>query len=51
MRSYLKVIKLITHFPEPQIGKELISLAINLSANVRNAELISEEELQKVIDR
>jgi hypothetical protein len=31
------VIKLIVHFPEQQVGKELISLAINLAANKRTA--------------
>ncbi len=39
------------HFPEPQIGKELMALAINLAANSRNAELLSDEEVKVVVDR
>lgn len=40
------IVKLMLHFPEPLLGKELIALAINLSLNQRNADLVSEEELQ-----
>ena len=39
------IIKLILHFPEPVLGKELIALAINLSLNQRNADLVTEEEI------
>ncbi len=42
---YFKLIKLIAHFPEPQVGKELISLSINLGINKRNAEQLSDEEI------
>ena len=42
---------MIIHFPEPVVGNELVSLAINLAANKRNADMISEDELQKIIDR
>lgn len=45
------MIKLIIHFPEPIVGNELVSLAINLAANKRNADMISEEEYHKIIDR
>ncbi|EGR29311.1 kinesin-associated protein 3, putative [Ichthyophthirius multifiliis] len=45
------VVKLIIHFPEQSVGKELVSLAINLAANQQNADVLSEEELQVVIDR
>ncbi|KAL4495141.1 hypothetical protein ABPG72_007248 [Tetrahymena utriculariae] len=45
------VIKLITHFPEQLVGKELVALAINLAANQKNADLVSEEDLSVVIDR
>jgi hypothetical protein len=38
------LVKLILHFPEPLLGKELIALSINLSLNQRNADLVSEEE-------
>ena len=43
------IIKLILHFPEQHIGKELIALAINLSQNSRNVDHISEPELTQVI--
>lgn len=43
------LIKLMLHFPEPLLGKELIALAVNLSLNQRNADLVTEEELQPVI--
>jgi hypothetical protein len=33
------------------VGKELIAVGINLSANKKNAEKITEDEFQKVIDR
>lgn len=39
------------HFPERHIGKELISLAVNLSASQRNAELVAEEEMRVLVDR
>ncbi len=42
---------MIIHFPEPIVGNELVSVAINLAANKRNAEMITEEEFQKVLDR
>jgi len=45
------VIKLIIHFPEPVVGNELVSLAINLAANKRNADMINEDEFHKIIDR
>ena len=45
------MIKLIIHFPEPVVGNELVSLAINLAANKRNADMINEDELHKIIDR
>ena len=48
---FKKIIKLIIHFPEPIVGNELVSVAINLAANKRNAETIAEEEFQKVLDR
>ncbi|MFO0131494.1 MAG: hypothetical protein ACK52J_02960 [bacterium] len=38
------IIKLIIHFPETLVGKELIAIGINLSANKKNAEKITEEE-------
>lgn len=37
------VYQLIIHCPEPIIGKELIALAINLSTNSRNADLLAGE--------
>ena len=33
------------------MGKELIALATNLATNKRNADMLSEEEFHKVIDR
>lgn len=45
------IIKLVIHFPEPLVGKELIAIAVNLSANKKNAEKCTEEELQKIVDR
>lgn len=42
---------MIIHFPEPIVGNELVSVAINLAANKRNAETIAEEEFQKILDR
>lgn len=45
------IIKLITLFPEPQVGKELMAIGINLTASKKNAEKATEEELQKIIDR
>ncbi len=37
--------KLIIHFPEPTVGPELIALAINLSTEKMNANLLNEDEL------
>ena len=45
------VTKLIIHYPEQQIGKELIALAINLSVEPMNTSQINEDDLQKLIDR
>lgn len=42
---------MIIHFPEPIVGDELVSLAINLAANKRNSEMVTEEEFHKVLDR
>lgn len=36
------VVKLIIHFPEPTVGLELSSLAVNLSSSTKNAILITE---------
>lgn len=36
------VVKLMLHFPEPIIGKELIALAVNLSTSSRNVDHITE---------
>jgi hypothetical protein len=36
------VFQLIIHFPDAVVGKELIALAINLSTNTRNAEIMAE---------
>lgn len=35
------VYQLIIHCPEPIVGKELIALAINLTTNQRNADMLS----------
>ena len=35
------VYQLIIHCPEPIVGKELIALAVNLTTNQRNAEMLS----------
>ena len=43
------IIKLILHFPEPIVGKELISLAANLANNQRNADLLNAEEIRLVV--
>jgi len=40
------VVKLMLHFPEPIIGKELIALATNLSTSSRNVDHITEQEFQ-----
>jgi hypothetical protein len=45
------IIKLMVHFPERHIGKELIALAINLAASERNAEIVSAEEVKVITDR
>lgn len=36
------VVQLIMHFPEKIVGQELVALAINLGANKRNVEHITE---------
>jgi len=38
------VYKLIKHFPEPIVGRELVSLGINLVTVRQNAEAISRDE-------
>lgn len=43
--------KLMMHFPERHIGKELISLAVNLGASRHNSELLTEDECKFIIDR
>ncbi|CAD8046643.1 unnamed protein product [Paramecium primaurelia] len=45
------VVKLMLHFPEPVIGKELISLAVNLSTSSRNVDHIKEQEFQQIVQR
>lgn len=39
------LIKLMLHFPEPILGKELVGLAVNLSTNSRNVDHITEQEM------
>jgi len=41
----MQLIKLIVHFPEAQIGKELIAVGINLTASPKNASKVTEDEL------
>lgn len=38
------VYQLIIHCPEPIIGKELVALAVNLTNNARNAEIIAQDD-------
>ena len=48
------VYQLIIHFPDAIVGKELVALAINLTTNSRNAEMMSGEEgshLEELIKR
>ncbi|CAD8127078.1 unnamed protein product [Paramecium sonneborni] len=45
------VVKLMLHFPEPIIGKELIALATNLSSSSRNVDHITEQEFQQIVQR
>lgn len=46
------IYKLIIHYPEPIVGKELISLAINLSTESKCAEILSSgDQLEQLIDR
>ncbi|CAD8046467.1 unnamed protein product [Paramecium sonneborni] len=45
------VVKLMLHFPEPIIGKELIALATNLSTSSRNVDHITEQEFQQIVQR
>jgi Kinesin-associated protein (KAP) len=46
------VYQLIIHFPDQVIGKELISLAINLTTDPKCAEIISSnDQLEAMIDR
>ena len=37
------VYQLIIHCPEPIVGKELIALAVNLTTNQRNADMLAGE--------
>jgi hypothetical protein len=46
------VYQLIIHCPEPIVGKELIALAVNLTTNQRNADMLAGEgQLQELISR
>ena len=46
------VYKLIIHFPEPIVGKELIALAINLTTDSKCSEIISaNDQLEELIKR
>ena len=46
------VYQLIIHCPEPIVGKELIALAVNLTSNQRNAEMLSTDgQLDEMIAR
>ena len=38
------IYKLIKHFPEPIVGRELVSLAINLVTVKQNSEALSRDE-------
>jgi len=38
------VYQLIIHCPEPIVGKELVALAINLTTNSRNAEMLAQDD-------
>jgi len=35
---------LIIHCPEPIVGKELVALAVNLTTNPRNAEIMAQDD-------
>lgn len=43
------VYQLIVHFPQPKIGYELVALAINLSTNAKNAEIMADGENYEVL--
>jgi len=46
------IYKLIIHFPEPIVGRELIALGINLAANTRCANIFTEDDqLDHLIQR
>lgn len=46
------VYQLIIHCPEPIVGKELIALAVNLTTNQRNADMLAGEgQLDELIAR
>jgi len=46
------IYKLIIHFPEPMVGRELIALGINLAANTRCANIFGEgDQLDHLIQR
>jgi hypothetical protein len=46
------VYQLIIHCPEPIIGKELIALAVNLTTNQRNADMLAQDgQLEELIAR
>lgn len=46
------VYQLIIHCPEPVVGKELIALAVNLTTNQRNADMLAGEgQLDELISR
>lgn len=46
------VYQLIIHCPEPIVGKELVALAVNLTTNARNAEIIGGDgQVQLLIER
>ena len=38
------VFQLIIHCPEPIVGKELVALAVNLTTNPRNAEIMAQDD-------
>ena len=38
------VYQLIIHCPEPIVGKELVALAVNLTTNPRNAEIMAQDD-------
>ena len=44
--------QLIIHCPEPIVGKELIALAVNLTTNQRNADMLAQDgQLDELIER